>query len=91
MQRIFICYRRDDAPHAAGRIGDHLARRFGDKSVFRDVDVLEAGVDYAHRIMNAILTSDVVLGYRCENSRMRDAGPSPDMAGVRLPAQTVSR
>lgn len=61
MLRIFICYRRDDAPHAAGRIGDHLARRFGDQSVFRDVDVLEAGVDYAHRIMNAIPTSDAVL------------------------------
>jgi hypothetical protein len=67
MLRVFVCYRRDDAPHAAGRIADHLALQFGDQAVFRDVDVLEAGVDYKHRILNAIPNSDAVLAIIGQN------------------------
>ena len=59
--RVFISYRRNDAPHAAGRIADHLMSRFGERSVFRDVDAIEVGVDYKHRLLNAIPSCDVLL------------------------------
>ncbi len=59
--RVFICYRRDDAPHAAGRIADQLAQRFGDHAVFRDVSALEPGVDFQDRILSVLPVSDVVL------------------------------
>jgi hypothetical protein len=61
LARIFICYRRDDVPHAAGRIADHLTQQLGDQSVFRDVETLEATVDYTQRILNEIPNSDVLL------------------------------
>lgn len=36
--RIFISYRRGDAPGHAGRLYDGLVSRFGGESVFMDVD-----------------------------------------------------
>jgi hypothetical protein len=59
--RIFISYRRNDVPHAAGRIADHLMSRFGERCVFRDVDVIEVGADYKDRLFNAIPSCDVLL------------------------------
>lgn len=59
--RVFIGYRRNDTPHAAGRIPDHLMSRFGERSVFRDIDAIEFGVDYKHRLLNAIPSCDVLL------------------------------
>jgi hypothetical protein len=40
--RIFLSYRREDAPDAAGRLYDHLFERFG-TNVFMDVDTIEPG------------------------------------------------
>jgi hypothetical protein len=34
---IFVCYRRADTRHAAGRLADHLKAEFGRESVFIDV------------------------------------------------------
>jgi TIR domain len=59
--RVFISYRRNDAPHAAGRIADRLMSRFGEQSVFRDVDAIEVGDDYKHRLLSAIPNCDVLL------------------------------
>jgi hypothetical protein len=42
-QGIFLCYRREDSRHQAGRLADALASRFGDRSVFMDVDHLRIG------------------------------------------------
>jgi hypothetical protein len=41
--RIFISYRRDDAPGDARGICDSLSRKFGKSNVFMDVDNLLAG------------------------------------------------
>jgi hypothetical protein len=46
LPRIFISYRRDDDPSAAGRLYDALARHFGAEQVFMDVDTLEPGVNF---------------------------------------------
>ena len=50
MPRVFICYRRDDAPASAGRLFDRLTERFGRDHVFMDVDTIRPGQDYAAQI-----------------------------------------
>ena len=44
--RIFISYRRADSTYHIGRIKDRLESAFGNKSVFRDLDDIPAGVDF---------------------------------------------
>ena len=61
MGGIFISYRRDDSQAWAGRLYDALRRTFGPTRVFRDIDTLEAGVDYAEAIEQWLAKSDVVL------------------------------
>lgn len=58
---IFLCYRRDDTRHLAGRIYDRLAERFGGARVFMDVDSIEPGLDFAAVIDSAVVACGVVL------------------------------
>lgn len=44
---IFIGYRRDDTADVAGRLYDALAARFGKRRVFKDVDALKPGANFA--------------------------------------------
>jgi formylglycine-generating enzyme required for sulfatase activity len=46
MTKIFISYRRADSTYLIGRIRDRLMNAFGEKSVFRDLDDIPAGVDF---------------------------------------------
>src|SRR5690242_9981554 len=59
--RVFINYRRDDAPMAAGRLSDELTRCFGDEHVFMDVDKIEPGVDFKESINTAVGSCDVLI------------------------------
>jgi tetratricopeptide (TPR) repeat protein len=61
MAGVFISYRRTDGGGWAGRLGDHLALRFGPNVVWQDVDSLEAGKDYLPQIIRGIKSSDAVL------------------------------
>lgn len=54
MNKIFISYRRADSAGVAGRIYDHLARRFGRADIVMDVDSIPAGVDFRGYISDAI-------------------------------------
>jgi len=47
---IFISYRREDGAAAAYRLHDLLVARFGEGSVFIDVEAIEAGADFAEVI-----------------------------------------
>jgi hypothetical protein len=47
---LFVCYRRDDAPDAAGRIYDSLTDAFGRESVFMDIDNIPLGVNFVSYI-----------------------------------------
>jgi predicted ATPase len=60
-RRVFLSYRREDAAGHAGRLTDHLLDRFGQGSVFVDVDSIEAGADFTAEIERAIAGSDAVL------------------------------
>jgi hypothetical protein len=61
MQRFFICYRRDDSKSVSSRIYDRLATVFGKQNVFKDVNVIPAGVDFREFLKNEIAKTDVVL------------------------------
>src|SRR5262249_29982078 len=52
--RIFISYRRADAAGDAGRLADHLQRRFGAERLFLDVDTIEPGADFARVLREAL-------------------------------------
>ncbi len=54
MAGIFISYRRSDSDVAAGRLADDLAGIFGPGAIFRDVDTLEPGENYALALDHAL-------------------------------------
>lgn len=74
MPRIFVSYRRDDAAGDAGRLVDHLQRRFGRARVFLDVDTIDPGTDFV-KVLHASLQETaavlVVIGPRW--TTVRDA------------------
>ena len=48
--RIFISYRRDDSAYPAGWLYDRLAERFGEDQIFKDIDSIDLGDDFAEEI-----------------------------------------
>jgi Flp pilus assembly protein TadD len=61
MPRIFISYRRDDTQADAGRLFETLAANFGEHEIFRDVDNILVGEDFADAIDTAISAAVVVI------------------------------
>ena len=58
---IFLSYRREDTRHFAGRLYDHLTERFGQATVFIDVDSTEPGLDFGILIEQAVSQWDLLL------------------------------
>ncbi|MDX6678244.1 MAG: hypothetical protein QOE31_2296 [Solirubrobacteraceae bacterium] len=58
--RLFISYRRDDAPGHAGRLYDELSRRFGESQVFMDLN-MEPGVDFVEQINDAVGSCSLLI------------------------------
>lgn len=61
MAQIFISYRRDDSAYPVATLSERLKRRFGDGSVFRDIDNIPLGIDFRAHIGNAVGQCDVLL------------------------------
>jgi len=61
MSKIFICYRQEDTKHIAAWMHEKLAERFGEDSVFFDVDSIPIGGDFSSYITNYIEQSDVLI------------------------------
>jgi outer membrane biosynthesis protein TonB len=61
MSGIFISYRRYDASGYAGRLYERLARRFGKRRVFMDIDTLQAGLDFGQALDQAVENCDVLI------------------------------
>ena len=61
MPSIFISYRHGDTLSATGRLADALATRFGRDEIFRDVEAIEAGVDFRVALTGALESAQVVL------------------------------
>jgi hypothetical protein len=59
--RVFMSYRRDDTDYPAAWLFAELARHFDKDQVFKDVDSIELGDDFAEVITNAVASCDVLL------------------------------
>ena len=59
--RIFISYRRDDAAGEAGRLADHLSRRFGAGAVFLDIETIDPGTDFVSVLQATLQQTAAVL------------------------------
>ena len=59
--RVFINYRRRDTRHVAGRLRDQIVNRFGEDSVFVDVESILPGEDYVTAIDGAVGRCDYML------------------------------
>lgn len=61
MRRIFICYRRSDAPDFAGRLYEHISGRFGADAVFMDSEGVKPGEHWPERLSKALTDAAGVL------------------------------
>jgi formylglycine-generating enzyme required for sulfatase activity len=61
MPKLFISYRRKDAPDITGRLNDRLKSHFGEESVFLDIDSIPIGLDFRKQIGDAVSQCDVLL------------------------------
>jgi hypothetical protein len=59
--KIFVSYRRDDAPGDARGIYERLGRSFGEGKVFMDVDQLLAGQRFDRELDKALAECDVLI------------------------------
>jgi TolB-like protein len=58
---IVISYRRSDSEVIAGRVRDRLAARFGDSSVYMDINDIPFGSDFRLHIQDALARSQVLI------------------------------
>jgi hypothetical protein len=58
---IFISYRRKDTLHVAGRLAGDLVEYFGEEAVFRDVDSIDAGLDFTTQLEKALSNCNIML------------------------------
>ena len=58
---IFISYRRDESRHAAGRLAEDLSQIFGAEHIFRDIEGIELGVEFAKSLEKALSACSVML------------------------------
>jgi TIR domain len=59
--RIFMSYRRDDTDYPAAWLFAELVEHFDREQVFKDVDSIELGDDFAEVITSAVASCDVLL------------------------------
>src|SRR5215831_6184822 len=58
---VFISYRREDSAGHAGRLFDRLVDHLGRDHVFRDIESIEPGEQFADSIRKRLATCDVLL------------------------------
>ena len=61
MPSVFVSYRRSDEPGRAGRLYDRLVDRLGDANVFRDLDTMQPGADFAEVINRTVARCDALV------------------------------
>ena len=92
--RIFVSYRREDASGDAGRLADHLHRRFGADRVFLDIETIDPGTDFVEVLQASLRQTAamlVVIGPRWTSLRAADGTRRLDDPGdfVRLEVETA--
>jgi hypothetical protein len=97
-QRVFLCYRRDDAQGEAGRLHDRLLDVFGSDSVFMDVDSVPIGIDfidYINEQLAKIAVMVVVIGptwvTAADERGQRRLDDAEDLVGTEIAAAFSNR
>lgn len=76
MPKVFLCYRRADLEHAAGRSYDRLVHHLGRANVFRDRSTLQSGANFSAKIARAIDQANwflVLIGDNWLTERLAEA------------------
>lgn len=79
MNDIFISWRRLDNPDTTGRIHEHVVKRFGEQTVFRDIEKIPLGDDFRKALQERLGDCKVLLaivGPDWLKSARNDAKPS---------------
>ena len=58
---VLICYRREDAPDAAGRLHDHLNYQYGAQRVLIDLDDVPLGVNFVDHVAEHVQGCSAVV------------------------------
>jgi hypothetical protein len=58
---VFVCYRREDAEDAAGRLHDRLVEAYGAECVFMDIDSVPLGVDFIEHVNERVSQCTAVI------------------------------
>jgi len=61
MSGIFISYRRSDSAGHTGRLADDLGKQLDGQALFRDIEAIEAGVDFVAALERAVSACSVML------------------------------
>jgi hypothetical protein len=61
MPKIFISYRRDDAPFEAAWIRDQFVSHFGESDIFLDIDAIPVGTDFRREIDARVGNCDYLI------------------------------
>lgn len=61
MSKVFISYRRAEAPAFTARLYDHLELAFGEKALFRDIDNILAGKNADEQLKSALKECAVLI------------------------------
>jgi TolB-like protein len=92
---IVISYRRSDCEVIAGRIRDRLVARFGDSSVYMDINDIPFGSDFRLHIQDALARSQVLIAIVGPQWRGECAGGGPRISEpadpVRVEIETALR
>ena len=59
--QVFLSYRREDSQYIAQSIFEALIEKFGEGSVFFDVDTLPLGEDFRRHLEKQVAQCDVLL------------------------------
>jgi DNA-binding XRE family transcriptional regulator len=58
---LFVCYRREDAADAAGRLYDRLVTVYGAEHVFMDIASVPLGIDFVDHVREQIAKCSAVI------------------------------
>ena len=59
--KVFISYRRDETAGHVGRLAESLGQHFGPQHIFRDIEAIQAGEDFAEAINESLAGCDALL------------------------------
>lgn len=83
MPRIFLSYRRKDSTAITRQIGEVLAGRFGNESVFLDLHSIPPGAEFRPYISRKLEAADILLTVIGSDWLERDAGGRPRLLDSR--------